>query len=160
MIAIAGPLVVASRGLFGADISKNQMIASYLAQESMEAIKNIRDNNLYQGLPWLTGISGCLNSAPCDASAIDGIGQAPSIANGGGGFYQMYVEDHGYGHTATETPSPFSRKFYVHTASSNSGTISDCSSADECGVTVEVGWTSGTVPYKVIINSEITSTLR
>jgi Tfp pilus assembly protein PilV len=46
MIAVAGPLVVASKGLNAALYARDQVIASYLAQESMEAIKNQRDNNI------------------------------------------------------------------------------------------------------------------
>ncbi|MCX6715954.1 MAG: prepilin-type N-terminal cleavage/methylation domain-containing protein, partial [Candidatus Taylorbacteria bacterium] len=79
MIAIAGPLVVASKSLFSSNLSKNQMVASYLAQESMEVVKNIRDNNLYLGQNWLQNgagsLSSCTKSNPCDASAIDGSGQ-------------------------------------------------------------------------------------
>ena len=43
MIAIAGPMTLAQKGLSTASLSKDQMIASFLAQDGIEAVKNIRD---------------------------------------------------------------------------------------------------------------------
>ena len=43
MIAIASPMSLAQKGLSSATLSKNQMIASFLAQDAVEAVKNIRD---------------------------------------------------------------------------------------------------------------------
>jgi Tfp pilus assembly protein PilV len=40
MISIAGPLTVANKGLLAAINAKDQMIASYLAQDAMEYVKN------------------------------------------------------------------------------------------------------------------------
>ncbi len=153
MIAIAGPLVVASKGLFGASIAKNQMVASYLAQESMEVVKNTRDNNLYAGSSWLTGLSACTKSSPCDASAIN----SPSIAGCSGGPCRIYAEANGYGHTVgSNQASPFTRNFYLHDPLNTN----NCASSEECGVTVEVYWNEGGIPYSVIMTSELTSTLR
>ena len=156
MIAIAGPLVVASKGLFAADTARDQMAAVYLAQESMESVKNIRDNNLYAGNGWLTGMSQCTKNNPCDASAIDGVSQNPSIVSCPGGVpCPIYMQSAGYGHTSG-TASIFSRYFYIHDATS----VANCASGDECGVTVEVYWNERAVPYSVILTSQITSTIR
>jgi len=158
MIAIAGPLVVASKGLFGATLSKNYMIASYLAQESMEVVKNIKDNNIYNGIDWFTSLILCTKANPCDASAIDGSGANPDITSCIGGPCRIYIEAKGYGHVAgSNPPSAFSRRFYIHDSSSTAA----CDVIkNECGVTVEVYWNEGQVPYNVIITSEITKTLR
>ncbi len=158
MIAVAGPLVVAGHGLFGARIAKDQMIASYLGQESMEAVKNIRDNNVYNGSNWLTSLSGCTLSAPCDASALDGSGQNPSLATCSGGPCQIYSEANGYGHTpgGGAQATIFTRRFYMHDPTGTGA----CASADECGATVEVYWNEGSIPYSVTFTSEITSTIR
>ncbi len=43
MIAIASPMTLAQKGLSTANLSKDQMIASFLAQDAIEAVKNIRD---------------------------------------------------------------------------------------------------------------------
>jgi len=158
MIAIAGPLVVANKGLTGAIVSKDQMTASYLAQESMEAIKNIRDNNVQQLGPssWLTGfnVSSQCNSASnlCDASAID----APTITNAAA---QMYVSANGYySHTGSAIRTPFIRSFYL-SAPGLPG--SPCQAAsNECTVNVMVNWNEGINPYRITLVSELTSAAR
>ncbi len=43
MVAISGPMYLARKGLATAELSTDQMIASFLAQDAMEAIKNVRD---------------------------------------------------------------------------------------------------------------------
>lgn len=157
MLAIAGPLVVASKGLFGADVAKDQMIASYLAQESMEAIKNTRDNGIYNGTSWFNTLGGCSKANPCDASALDGISNNPSITSCGGVACRIYSEANGYGHVASGgTQTKFTREFYLHSTAESSM----CSSTTECGVAVEVYWNEGTIPYSYILNGEITFFLR
>jgi len=49
MISIAGPLVVANQSLKAAQYAKNQSIATFLAQETIEYIKNIKNNNAANG---------------------------------------------------------------------------------------------------------------
>jgi type II secretory pathway pseudopilin PulG len=161
MIAIAGPLVVASKGLSGAAASKDQMIASYLAEESMEVVKNQRDNNIYTGaLSWLNGFGNCSNSAPCDASAID----TPNfLLYSAGAPVPLNLTDltaNGYySHTSGGMVTPFTRYFYL--SKPNAPTIAcDYSTMDECTVTVVVNWNEGTVPYGVTVSSEITKISR
>jgi Tfp pilus assembly protein PilV len=157
MIAVAGPLVVASKGLFGADLARDQMVAAYLAEESMEAVKNIRDNNIYNGSDWLSGLSTCTQTTPCDASSLDGASSNPTVSSCASGGCTVYKESTGLGHISTgATATIYTRKFYVHNASS----VASCSSGDECGVTVEVYWNEGAIPYSIVLTSEITSTIR
>ncbi len=47
MIAIAGPLVVANNGLVAALYAKDQSIATSLAQEGMEMVRNVKDVAIY-----------------------------------------------------------------------------------------------------------------
>ena len=158
MIAISGPLVVASKGLFGATLSKNQMIASYLAQESMEVVKNKRDNNISSGAVggWLGGLGTCTNSSPCDAGGIGNASGLQLIIPCSGAPCQIYVRTYGYSHAnSSSVASPFTRKFYIHAPNS----VNPCTT-DECGVTVEVYWNEAQLPYSVVMTSEITNTLR
>ena len=154
MIAIAGPLVVASKGLFGALASKDQMIAAYLAQESMETIKNGRDNSeaLGGGLLDLP----CTLTATCDASAVDTNDQilqncpmAPSVPAG----CQIYLGSNGYGHDSTDgSPTLFTRYFYL--------SVPPSGNSDEEIVTVVVDWNEGTTPYSISLSSELTNSVR
>ena len=57
MIAIASPMLLAQKGLSTAILSKDQMIAAFLAQDAIEAVKNIRDQIAVKNNPttdWLT----------------------------------------------------------------------------------------------------------
>ena len=60
LISIAGPLTVAEKALTEAVSSQDQMTASYLAQDLMEYVKNVRDDNLLNNSAngWLTGLTG------------------------------------------------------------------------------------------------------
>ena len=42
--AVAGPLFTASRSIIAADIARDQLTASYLAQEGIEYVRMMRDN--------------------------------------------------------------------------------------------------------------------
>lgn len=57
MIAIASPMTLAQKGLSSASLSKDQMIAAFLAQDAIEAVKNIRDQIAVSQTTgdWLTG---------------------------------------------------------------------------------------------------------
>lgn len=43
-LAVAGPLYAASRAIVAAEISRDQLTASYLAQEGIEYVRALRDN--------------------------------------------------------------------------------------------------------------------
>jgi prepilin-type N-terminal cleavage/methylation domain-containing protein len=60
-MAIAGPLSIAAKGLQLALISKDQVTATYLAQDGIEYVRFIRDTNRLQGLDWLAGLDGTSN---------------------------------------------------------------------------------------------------
>lgn len=73
MIAIAGPLTVASKGFTSALDAKNQSVAINLAQEGLEYISFVKDNKEWGN--WSPGIefteavdirySGCTVLSPC-----------------------------------------------------------------------------------------------
>jgi len=75
MIAIASPMLLAQKGLSTATLSKDQMIAAFLAQDAIEAVKNIRDQIAVKNNPtndWLIGTildtGGCIcrNDTECN----------------------------------------------------------------------------------------------
>ncbi len=61
VVAVSGPLTLASQSLFAAVYAKDQTTAFYLAQEAVEMVRNKRDGNMLefldaQGTNWLAGI--------------------------------------------------------------------------------------------------------
>ena len=172
MIAISGPLVVASKGSAGAITARDQMIASYLAQESMETIKNLRDNNIANPVftSWLTGLnisSTCYaTNHSCDASSLD----SPAILSGGATMltladgtttYPLYISANGYysHNSSNATQTIFTRYFYL-SAVGGSGPCVENNAQNECTANVVVLWNEGSTPYSVNISSEMTNTSR
>jgi prepilin-type N-terminal cleavage/methylation domain-containing protein len=72
MIAVSGPLALVQAGLFSSIHQRNQVIATYLAQEAIEYIKNIRFTNSYnyyagiQGNDWMESPDGGSLLAICE----------------------------------------------------------------------------------------------
>lgn len=78
LVGVTGSLVLVSSGITNLNVSKNRLIASNLAQEGLEIVHNIRDNNWlnsrklvtlpswndWYGAPNGTG-SSCAISSPC-----------------------------------------------------------------------------------------------
>lgn len=169
MISIAGPLVVASKGLTAALYARDQMTASFLAQESMEVVKNAHDNNmatLATQTSWLSyfqpdgaGNVPCTKSNPCDASAIGSVSNTWNMTSGASDPLQ--IGDLGYG-LAGSVDSIFTRYFYMSDpASPDISNPVPCSvGLTECAVTVIVSWHEGVIPYQVALSSEITKILR
>ncbi len=166
MVAIAGPLSIASKGLSGALASRDQMIAAYLAQESMEVIKNLRDNNVYNNpsdsTKWLQnsnlpgGFPSCFRNGGgnrCDASVTD----TPGIITGSNTF-PLKLTSTGYSHGNSGTATPFSRYLYL---SKPWDPNTQCDTTDsECTVTVVVDWYEGRVPYQVVLSSQLVNAAR
>src|ERR1035437_8099636 len=73
MIAVASPLTLAQKGISTAILSRDQMTASFLVQDGIEAVKNIRDHTAVSSVPnsgtsWLAGLDAN-NVCICDNSA-------------------------------------------------------------------------------------------
>jgi len=74
--AVAGPLFTASRAIIAAQIARDQLTASYLAQEGIEYVRAMRDNEYLVAYRAggadisNTAWNAFLNNEPSDASAI------------------------------------------------------------------------------------------
>ncbi len=58
-ISITAPLVLASEGIKSTELAKEQIVAFYLAQDAIEYVKNVRDENKLSGDNQLVGLSSC-----------------------------------------------------------------------------------------------------
>ena len=160
MIAIAGPLTIANQALTSALGSRNAMIATYLAQDGMESIKNIKDNNLTDlaGFAWSNIINtSCTVSSPCSTpQPFNYIGSdannniiCTKVAN-----CKLFTNDskkvYFYGGDSTngDHPTPFTRYYYVNL------------NGNEAVVTVVVSWTDGSVPNEIRLQELMTNSTR
>lgn len=78
-IAIAGPLTIAGKGLNVALISKDQLTATYLAQDGLEYVRFLRDSNRLSNTSWLTNLGGCVPSGSIAGCYLDSTGQSPAV---------------------------------------------------------------------------------
>jgi prepilin-type N-terminal cleavage/methylation domain-containing protein len=146
MIAIAGPLTIAQKGLLAAVYARDQVIASFLAQDAMETIKNVRDSNVEQGGYWLFGLDSCLtsnNQCSVDTLSVYNVSishctDCTLYYQGGGGYGP---QDAGLGQ------SIFHRSYYITTPINGSD--------DEARVIVSVWWNTGTVNNVVTLENEM-----
>lgn len=148
MIAIAGPLVVATKSLTAALYAKDYAIASFLAQEGMELIRNFKDNEL-NGFTLQN-----LRNAPCPtfplsslACGIDirttSIGQCPS--NNCSLYINNNAPNHGYVYGGG-SPTIFSRGFFVQKT---------VGTDYEVKVIVKVQWKEGKIDNEVVISNQM-----
>jgi prepilin-type N-terminal cleavage/methylation domain-containing protein len=157
MISVAGPLTIAQKGLNAAIYARDQVVASFLAQDAMEFIKNYRDNNIIVGTGWLAGLYGdpltfnvCNLSTPTKFCTVDTTGASPSITYNTytTASQTLYNDGAGYKTSGTKT-SKFSRRFYITNVSS-----------DEATAVVEVIWYNGTIQNSVILEDQIFRIIR
>ena len=58
--AMAGPLFTASRAIVAAQTARDQLTATYLAQEAIEQVRFMRDTNVLLGDDWMAqGLGNC-----------------------------------------------------------------------------------------------------
>lgn len=149
MISIAGPLTIAQKGLTAAVYARDQVTASFLAQDAMEYIKNIRDNNILDEDPWLRYIidNGCSSASnQCKVDTTSSV-QASAIQPCNGNCY-LYLSDRGYDTNSSGTKTQFTRSFYVD--------ITNISNPDEeATVYVTVSWTNGTIANAVTLENQL-----
>jgi prepilin-type N-terminal cleavage/methylation domain-containing protein len=108
--------------------TEDKFIASYLAKEGVELVRNIRDSNWVSESIWDIGLTGCVNGCEADRdSALSAYGSGRYLNFLAGGFYDY---DSG---TATK----FKRKITINDAS------------DQLNVTAEVFWKEGTIDKSI-----------
>jgi Tfp pilus assembly protein PilV len=141
MVAVAAPITIAQKGLSSAVFSKDQMIASYLAQDAIEFIKNRRDVATIndENFDWdeggfLTEFVECLGSdLSGDECQIDTIANSDNITAYSASRNLIKDNNGFYQYEGTEPQTKFNRKVVM---SANRIEGED----NEILVTVTVSW--------------------
>lgn len=167
MIAIAGPLTIAQKSLMASIYARDQVIASYLAQDGMEYMLNQRDISSFE--TWLNdgvqGIKKCTELHPC---VIDSYGGGFILPTTDSSYYDLYTEGNGIYYpnpVSSATPIPtasgvgtsktiFSRKFYVDTTNI-SNIDPNTLKPIEATFVVLVEWSNGTIDNQVKLQSQV-----
>ncbi len=172
MIAISGPLVVATRGLRSALYAKDQSTATFLAQEGMELLRNAKDiqsvdesgTGFYNGFVNVYGYQ-CIPANPCAIWINSPTDKLPSFAPcyvySGCVLYNYPDDAVGYKPFRCPqapctpptgvTPSIYTRKYYIQNVPG--GNVNK-----EVQVWVIVEWNEGSITNSVSLSSQMTET--
>lgn len=152
LIALTGPMVFAQQSLRAARLSRDQVTAFYLAQDAVEFVKHIRDENslVAPRADWLAGLEECFSDEAeetdgCQVSVpewSDGDTAAAVEACGVVGDCTLRERDSLFGIFATDgQDSRFSRRVKIMTPEGTDPTAE----TEEALVEVEVRWITGGV---------------
>ncbi len=153
-IAIVGPYSIAHTAIRTARVSQDDLVASYLAQEGIEIVHAIRDDNLLARVSgtdswrwWLEGAGACVSSeCMVDAQSFTVTG-----CQGEAGYFfcaPLYMSDTGvYNQQESGTESKFTRS--VRIDEHYYGSIT------EATVSVRVSWLENTTPRSVTLQEHL-----
>jgi prepilin-type N-terminal cleavage/methylation domain-containing protein len=142
MIAITATFTAAQSGLSAAIEAKDQVVAFYLAQEAVESVRNVRDENAINVRNWLFGVSH-VAADPCffgKACTFDPPTRTFTACPSGPGTCPNLLQDMSavsptygmYGYNAGWSSTNFNREISFASISSN-----------EVLISVTVTWTKG-----------------
>jgi type II secretory pathway pseudopilin PulG len=133
ILAVTGAFAAAQNGISSAIFSKDQIVAFYLAQEGVEHIRNLRDQNGIAGVNWLRGIA--MAGDPCAGTSCKIDAVAGTISScGAGSCDQMLQNEEGFYGYIGSIVTPFTRTITVTPINNN-----------EASITVVVNWSKGLV---------------
>lgn len=156
MTAIVGPLVFTARSLSGSSYVRDQIAAYYLAQEALDVVRSVRDNNSLVSENWDTMIKAqCNEGCTVDAFSLDQRLEECSPTNptscvvlrtdsDGLRFYHQGSKSGG-------TDSIF-RRYVTYT---NSDLTQEPNDQSEAVITVTVKWMSGLIPRTLVLKENM-----
>ena len=162
LISLAGPLSIAAQALRSAYYARDEITAFYFAQEGLEYVYAIRDQN-YLATPqqaWLTCLNGvsatsCSNApncistvgGPADVSCqVDFVNFSAAVCPGNGCSALLFDSSTGLFNTKTGTPSAFTRTLTIVPLADN---------ADEVRVTSTVSWVSAGISRQFKLSEDL-----
>lgn len=155
-ISLIGPYVAVQNALQSSYVARDQLIASGLAQEGVEYIRAIRDNNFLNSRTWMNGLTtlSCYNANPSTYCTVDptlgDVHTAPSAIGTHAGTSSasfLYVSSTGlYNQQDLGTPSRFKRLVRLYPVGGGS---------TEVQVVVQVIWNTGPRSYSLIVSDTL-----
>jgi type II secretory pathway pseudopilin PulG len=154
IVAITATFTAAQAGLSSSIESKDQVIAYFLGQEAVEAVRNARDDNALMGQAWLTGVSQVV-ADPCffgKACTYDGQTKVFTACPSGPGSCQNLKQNRDsqsstfgmYGYDNSWSSTQFRREIQLLSVN-----------ADEVTLTVTMYWSKGIISKNFVIKESI-----
>lgn len=154
MLGILGPLSIASSGLRNSLFAKDQVTAYYLAQEGIEYVRYVRDDNyLLERSNWLSGLNDCIGAFGCAIDTGEWFGSNTSVT------YQCLSTDC-TNHDDLYKDS--STEYYTHQASGNTASpfsriviVEEILDEKEAKITSTVTWQSGVGQKSITLTESV-----
>jgi len=142
LLGVVAPLALTYQSLAASRIARNQITATFLAEEGIEYVRAVRDSNTLNGSAWLSGLSDCLSADGCMIDETAGDSVTPCEGACAPLLYNSETAIYGY---ETGTTSPFTRTVVL------TETVVD----QEANIAVVVSWPDGTTEREVLIDETI-----
>ena len=136
-VGTVGAFTVLQKVIVSTTLSSSRLTASYLAQEGIEIVRNIRDTNWIENKSWTQNIGGC--GGGCEADYDD---TALSSWGGDGSFLE--INSKGFYSYDPGVETKFRRKIIV-----------DETSGEKLEVTVEVFWEERGKTHQVVVQENL-----
>jgi len=143
VLSLSGPLSIASSALKSAYYARDQVAASYLAQEGVEFVRAIRDQNRIMSpqQSWLIGLTQCIGvNAQC---TVDFVNFTPA-ALCSGACSPLLISTAGLYNQAAGSVSRFTRTLSITTISST-----------EINLKVTVSWVSNNSTNSIVASENL-----
>ncbi len=149
VVAVTGAMSAVQTGISSYTYSKDQIIASYLAQEGFEQLKNLRDENALNGANWLAGISEvgadpCYFGKACTVSPFETTDTIACSSPGACPYIYQDQTDGIYGYNLSWGPTQFRREIVLTSIN-----------ADEISVAVTIYWSKGSANREFRVRENI-----
>lgn len=86
-VAILGLFILIRQTASSLPLSGQRLVASYLAQEGVEIVRNLRDVNRLKGLSWDLGLTGCTAGCEADYTSSSLVAWTSRYLRNDGSFY-------------------------------------------------------------------------
>lgn len=114
-------------------VSKQRLAASYLAQEGVEIVRNLRDANIVGGRVWNLGLTDC--GAGCEADYLSPLSAWAS---------RYLLDNNNFYNYSSGSETLYKRKITI-----------DSSAADVLKMTIEISWQEKTRPHSIKAREDI-----
>lgn len=152
LLAVVGPLTVATQSLTSAAFARDQIVAFYLAQEATEVIRNKRDNNALSNSNWDSGFADCVSVDPCRIDATVSIDSGQAIEKCDTGACPPLRRDTTsglYGYNGAWPESKYTREIQMESVGTENV------SGDEIRILVTISWQTGPLQKSFTIQENI-----
>lgn len=108
MVGLIAVLVLINSSLFYVSLIKDRLVAANLNSESLEVVRNIRDNNWLQNLSWNNGLSNGDYNVAYNSLSLSPFANTELLIDASNGLYNY----------SNGSPSGFKRKISISNLSS------------------------------------------